>query len=211
MRGMSVITISNFFNMISRSFLENSEYIAQVAPNKQKQVAFKSPDIVVNFFNTGDKLQVSIIDASFGIPNTTAKLPDRTASTKELQKAVLDGTTIPIIALGNANSFVKNIQLQQISDATIKAVLIDRASTNSLFSPRKSIFPSEREKATPANPLTLPLQGSATVLGHPGWMPFKAFYLFSGIFIMDAIYIITKVTHKLSAEKFDTEIEFYYH
>jgi hypothetical protein len=71
--------------------------------------------------------------------------------------------------------------------------------------------PQTTDGVRTTTPLQVPLKGSMTVFGHTEWKPLKSFYLSSGMYIIDAVYKITRVTHTLGLEGFSTNIEFIYH
>jgi hypothetical protein len=93
----------------------------------------------------------------------------------------------------------------------MKAMFIARAAQGSPQDPRLSSLPSNTGDVKPVNAMTLPLKGTATVIGHVAWLPMRAFYLSTGLFMVDAVYKIHKVSHSLSLEGFETKIEFRWH
>lgn len=207
-KGQRVIYIKDLLNTLVADFIENEEYIKKAS--KSGGTDFNSPNICVSFTNIGDVLILMILDTKTGIPITTNEIPDGKSSIGEVEKAFAK-KDIPFISLSHMNSFIKNVSFSRVTDANIETVLIERALNNSYFSPRDPILNSELQKAQASTPLTLPLQGTATVLGHVAWKPFRAFYLSTGIFMIDAVYVIQKVTHTLSREGFETQIEFRWH
>jgi hypothetical protein len=209
--GQNTIYVKDLLNGLCREFVENEEYLRQ--SSRSQGLPFQQPDIAINFINTGDVLTLFIIDAKTGIPPTTNQIKgEKKLSLKDAQDKILNGTDIPIISLGNANSFIKNVTFSRIDDAYMETVLIERSLNNSYYTPRSNILNDQLQGAQATEtPLTLPLQGTARCIGHVGWMPFRAFYLSSGIFLIDAIYIIKKVTHTLSQEGFETQLEFFWH
>ncbi len=209
--GQNTIYVKDLLNGLCREFVENEEFLRQSSKSKGKP--FQQPDIAINFINTGDVLTLFIIDAKSGVPPTTNQIKDeKKLSLKDAQDKILNGTDIPIITLGHANSFIKNVTFSRIDDAYMESVLIERSLNNSYYTPRSNILNDQLQGAQATQtPLTLPLQGTAKCIGHVGWMPFRAFYLSSGIFLIDAIYIIKKVTHTLSIEGFETQLEFFWH
>jgi hypothetical protein len=207
-RGQTVPTLSLLLNMLVEKFVENEEYWKGLLGKDQD---WNHPDIVVNFFNNGKTLDLIFVDAKAGLPITTSRLPKGKAALKTIRDAVTAGTNLPVIELASARSFIKKISFSQVSDQYMKAALIERMAQNRIAGPRSTVAFSEKLQAQPITPLTLPLQGSAEILGHPGWKPMRAFYLYTGIFVMDAVYKIQKVSHKLSAEGFSTNIDFMWH
>lgn len=218
-KGQFIPTVGRLFNLIQGQFLENKEYWMGFPGNKEKDV-FDMPDIAINFTNHSitengkSKLVVDlqIIDIHEGIPLTVDKIRKKeTLTPAEFEKAILNGSDLPTVRLGHAGSFVKNISLAQMTDQNMKASLIARALENRISSVRSTKLPSDNLDASGVTPLTLPLKGTANVLGHIGWKPFRAFFLSAGIYTVSAVYKITKVTHKLNAEGFNTSIEFLHH
>lgn len=207
-KGQRTIYVKDLLNTLVSDFLGNDEYIKGASKTGGEE--FKSPNVVVNFTNIGDSLSLMIVDVNSGVPITTSELPLGKASSGEVERKFAE-KDIPVITLANMNSFIKTIGFQNITDANMETVLIERAMNNSYFSPRDPIFNSELQQAQNTTPLSLPLQGNATVLGHVAWKPFRAFYLSTGIFMVDAVYVIQKVTHVLSREGFETQLEFRYH
>jgi hypothetical protein len=209
--GQKTFYVKSLLNSLCAEFIENPEYIRQ-SSNSQAGT-FLEPDIIINFVNDGEVLYLHIADANSGIPPTSNQIKDlKKASSKEAQDKILNGVNIPIVSIGSANSYVKGVNFSRIDDANMEAVLIERSLNNSSATPRSGIFDSKLQTAQAVGtPLTLPLQGTARVIGHRAWKPFRAFYLSSGIFLIDAIYLIKKVTHVLSSEGFETQVEFIWH
>lgn len=208
----NALTISNLFSTIVREFLEDKEYwLSTLKNNKKEPVVFNDPDVVVLYINNGDKFYICIMDAKYGLPITTASLPKGKSSTAAAQKEVLKGTSIPIITYGKATSYIKNLTLSQTLTPEMKAVMIKRARDAPGASTRSSFPYDALNKSVPTSPLTLPLQGSLTVFGHIDWKPFRAFYLDVGIYIVNGIYKISKVTHVINSEGFETQVDFVAH
>ena len=208
--GERVMTVKNFLDLITNEFMENGSYWTSLLTATQKE-EFKMPDVAINFTNRrGNTVDLQIVDVNSGIPPTTSLFPSGVASSSLLEDEIRKNN-IPIVRLGHANSFIKNISLSQISDQYMKAAFIERMHRDRIESVRSSLLSRDSLETSGTNPITLPLRGTATVLGHTGWKPFRAFYLSTGINIVDAIYKITGVTHKLSSEGFETSIDFMYH
>jgi hypothetical protein len=95
----------------------------------------------------------------------------------------------------------------------MKALMIERMFNGSYLTMREgnNIVSAQTNNPVPAVVPVLPLQGSMSVIGHPGWMPFRAFFLSTGVFAIDAVYTIQKVKHTLSREGYQTEIDFFWH
>lgn len=206
------VTVSNFFSTIIREFLEDKGYwLSTLQNNKNKPVEFNNPDVVVLFINNGDKFYICLMDAKFGLPITTASLPKGKSSTVSAQKEVLKGTSIPVILYGKATSYIKNLTLSQTLTPEMKAGMIKRARDAPGASTRNPYPYDALNKSVPTSPLTLPLQGSLTVFGHIDWKPFRAFYLDVGIYVVNGIYKISKVTHVINSEGFESQIDFVAH
>jgi hypothetical protein len=185
----------------------------QLLPDRSKDFVF--PDLAINISNRneGGKIvkEISFIDISFGIPNTTSVLK-KVASPRpiDVENAVREAN-IPILRVGHANSFIKNISLSHITDENMRAALIERMHRDRLNNIRSRVPDSQGLQGEPTNPLILPLRGKMTVLGHINWKPFRSFYLDAGIYIVDGVYKILGVTHKLSAEGFESEVDIMFH
>lgn len=209
--GQRVVYLKSFLDNLVREFVENQEYMRKLSDSEGKE--FDQPNINVMFISLNDTVTLYITDLKSEIPPTMNQLKDiGKSSIQDAQDKTISGLDIPTISLSNATSFIKDITFSRIDDPSMETVLIERTRNNSIYSPRDFILESQMEGAQSSqNPLTLPLQGSMTSIGHVGWMPFRAFYLSTGIFLLDAIYKITKVTHNLSEEGFWTNIEFFWH
>jgi len=223
--GIHVPTIQFLLNTLQESFLENEDYFKSNLTQKPANAAtftpdvFNKPDVVSHFISRKEGgpdglivMELYIVDINSGLPITTAALANlNRASQADAEQAVAGATNFPIMRLGHANSFIKTITLTQISDQNMKAALIERMTRDRVVGPRSTITQKESQGAAPVTPLTLPLKGNASVVGHPGWKPFRAFYLSTGFFLIDGVYKITGVTQSLSAGEFNTDIEFMWH
>lgn len=217
--GQSAITIKVLLDELISVFIENKNYWLNqnTNPESTAEAEFHNdPDIVVNFSNNGEILQMSIIDAKANLPvPTVIALKGLTkASSKKAQDKILENfPDFPIVQLGHANSFVKKIKLGQVADPQMKALMIERMFNGSYLTRREADNTVNAQVNNPVSAVVpvLPLQGSMTVIGHPGWLPFRAFFLSTGVFAIDAIYKITKVKHTLSREGYQTEIDFFWH
>jgi hypothetical protein len=209
--GQRTVLIKDLLDSLCSIFIENETYMR--GSSKTEGNVFQKPEMSVNFVNSGDTLTLFIVDGKANVPPTTNQIKDlKKASLAEAQQKISNGTDIPIITLGNSNSFVKGVTFSRIDDAYMETVLIERAYDNSQFTARSGVPNSQLQNTQAAKtPLSLPLQGSAKVVGHVGWKRLSCFYLSTGIFLIDAIYTITKVTHTLSSENFETQIEFIWH
>lgn len=221
--GRYVPTIEFLLNTLQSAFLENKDYLQsdltpKVSGNAdQKPDTFNKPEVVSHFISRRDSngdlvMELYIVDIRSGLPITTFQLNSiKKTSSENAKKLVIGETDFPVVELGHANSFIKNISLTQVSDQYMKAALIARMTSDRMIGQRSKIAQKNRNTAAPVTPLQFPLQGSASVLGHPGWKPFRAFYLSSGFFLSDGVYKIQSVKHVLSPEGFNTEIEFLWH
>lgn len=209
--GYRTIYMKDLLDSLCSTFIENENYMRP--SSKSETAVFQKPEMSVNFINSGDILTLSIVDGKSGVPPTTNQIKDlKKASLADAQQKILNGTDIPIITLGHSNSFIKGVTFSRIDDAYMETVLIERAYDNSQFTPRSGVPNAALQSSQAAKtPLSLPLQGTAKVVGHVGWKRLSSFYLSTGIFLIDAIYTITKVTHTLSSENFETQIEFMWH
>ena len=174
---------------------------------------FIMPQIIYNFTNHREGsdliLELQILDSKSGFPETSRNLPSGKGSPNALEKNILAvAPNMPIIRMGHANAFIKSINFSQISDEYMKAVLISRM--------QQSAFDADGAAGTsnqvaPASPLQLPLQGTMEVVGQIDWKIFRAFYLDAGLFLINGVYKITSVVHKLSHSGYTTTIQFLYH
>lgn len=214
-KGQYVITIKHFLNFLNREFLENRQMWNNLLSKGEE---FLDPNMLITVTAKKTKiegkekgiLEVLFVDMRHGIPVTTSLMAKGTAPESKLEDAIRK-EGVPIIKLGHANSFIKEINISQIIDRYMKAALIERMNRNRVESVRSTKVRSSSLTSKPTNPLILPLQGSAKVLGHPAWKPFRAFFLSTGLYIVDAVYKITNVTHTLSQQGYDTTIDFIYH
>lgn len=218
-QGQAAITIKTLIDELISEFIENKNYWLDQNTNPESSAEpefHNDPDIVVNFSNNGEILQMSIIDAKANLPvPTIVALQGLTkASAKKAQDKILENfPDFPIVQLGHANSFIKKIKLGQVADPQMKALMIERMFKGSYLTRRESDNTVNAQTNNPVSAVVpvLPLQGSMSVIGHPGWLPFRAFFLSTGVFAIDAIYSITKVKHTLQREGYQTEIDFFWH
>jgi hypothetical protein len=216
--GERVISIQALLNYIAENFIDNKGYWEQTLGATGED--FVMPFPVYNFCNYRDNetnatvLVLQILDVNRNVPNTTGYYPSKEESLapenyveEKLKKSPY--SNLPIIRLGHAGSFIKTTSLTQILDEYMKATLIKR-----MYDAGASLInqttQEERNIAKASDPLVLPLQGTMEVLGHIKWRPFKCFYLDAGIYIVNGVYKIISVTHKLSHQGFSTSIEFMY-
>jgi hypothetical protein len=213
--GDIVMNVEKLINNVIYEFMENEEYWKKLLASGAN-VVFDKPDIAINFYGHRNRdgnayVDLYIVDAKAGVPPTLSRMPDGNGSQESIKNAVIEGTSIPVLSFGHANSFIKNISLTQFSDQYMKAALISKMSEERLSSVRSTVIPGLDLYATPIPPLTLPLRGTAEVLGCTEWKPFRSFFLSSGIFLVDGIYKIVSVKHSLSPSGFNTSIEFMWH
>lgn len=208
-QGVTCITVSELLSELI-SYATDETYLVKAYSSKDKKNN-NPPNIIVNFSNSKDKLTLSIFDVKCNLPITTNELPIGKSSSGEVEKKFTKDFNLPLISLGSANTFIKEISLSQVDDPQMKAVMIARAAQSAYQNPRDPEINANYIDTGPINPLTLPLQGSATMIGHVGWLPQRAFYLSTGLFMVDAVYIISKVSHTLSRDGFETKIDFRWH
>jgi len=219
--GEPVLTLKVFLELLMREYCQNEDYIVAISNVKPQEEEkdkagkvikaeedFNIPTMVMNFTNTGKKLLLSIFDAKSNLPVTTNKIKNIAKSSQSKIEDIFKDFNLATLSLGNANTFIKDINLSQESDAYMKAVFIVRAHQASSLTVGDPTLPSDVGVNEPTNAMTLPLRGSATVIGHPAWLPMRAFYLSTGLFMVDAVYIIHKVSHTLSRDGFETKIDF---
>lgn len=214
--GLPVITIGKFFTVLCSQFLENEDYWDKFLPKKTKE-EFSAPEVLVKFSNNGADAILHFLDVRGNVPNTLKDIIKIKKGEKEnlikefdKEKAVME-ENIPIFRIGHANSFIKNISMSHIMDGHMKATLIERMTNKNTVSQRDpSPQSSSREGVAEEvdSPFKLPLRGSATLIGHTEWKPFRYFYLAAGIYVINAIYVITGIQHKLSSEGYETTIDF---
>jgi hypothetical protein len=207
--GQLVPTLSVFLNYVEAEFLEDKNYWTWLLSPKEREI-YNHPNIKIHLENKGSELVLNIIDLKSDIPPTTGVLPIGKSPEAKVEKEVKD-LGIPIIRFGHANSFIKSLVLNQHADQAMKAALIERMWNSRIEGPRSLVPPAESRETTGTTPLTLPLKGTASVLGHVAWKPYRTFYLAGGIYVVNGFYKITGVTHKLSAAGFNTNIDFMYH
>lgn len=207
--GSRTISVKVLLEDLCRSFIQNDSYYLVKGEKQEKPVDFLLPDIVINFSNTNKILTLAFIDAKSNAPITSNEL-------KELQKtpsATIEDKFkgLAKLALGSANTFIKEINLSQISNEYVRSLYIVRSLQESYINARDPLAPLQYSNSVPVNPMTIPLEGSAKLVGHVAWLPIKCFYLSTGLFVLDAVYSIQSVSHTLSREGFETEIVFRWH
>jgi hypothetical protein len=211
--GQLVPTLKVFLDELIRVFLENEDIWKK---QEGEDIPFNKPEIIVYFTNNGSRAELHILDVKQGLPVTLSNVPDGKASVASVESDVINsaesGREISILRPGNAGSFIKKLSLSQISDQAMKAAFIARMHEDRLSGIRDASreTPTDAVKSKRVTPLTLPLQGSMSVLGHPEWKPFKAFYLSTGLFIVDGIYKVMGVTHTIGPGGFTTDLDLMY-
>ena len=215
-KGHIVLTVRALLNYLAQDCLENVEYWNNdLKVNKDGNVAnFVMPHIVFNFTNnkegTDQIVTLQILDINNGVPVTTTFMPDGVGPESAVEDALKAGPfkNIPRIRLGHAGSFIKNTSLTQISDSAMQATLIERMQRGKID---LLALPGQASVTKPVSPLILPLRGTMEVVGNIEWKPFRAFYLDVGVYLINAVYVILSVTHKLSHTGYSTSIDFIYH
>lgn len=213
-KGQIVITVQKMLNMLAKDFVENEELWKDQISQTDAEF-YNKPEIVINFTNRNGGTNRSVMevifhDAKQGIPATTSRLPKGKAPTEEAKKKVIEGTNLPVLKLGNANSFIRNLNLSQITNQAMRAVFLQRMSKDRLTTVRSAQPQSTALKAVPTSPLTLPLRGSIEVLGHPDWKVFRSLYLDASIFLIDGVYKIMEVEHVLNKDGYITRMVLLY-
>ncbi len=215
-RGQFVMTVQRLLNLLADEFIENEDIWKDALVDRVADI-YNKPEIVINFSNrngAGDKgvMEITFHDVKNGIPATTAQLPKGKAAEATAESAVVNSSSqpLPILRVGHANSFVKNLSMSQITNSSMKAVLIERMAKDRKITARSTKVQSKAIASVPTTPLTLPLRGSLRVVGHREWKPFRALYLSSGIFLVDGVYKIMEVSHNLSADGFTTDLVLMY-
>jgi len=200
-QGATCITISELLTELI-SYAEDEVYVVEEADSKSKDKEKISwPKLIANFSNSGTKLTLSIFDIKANLPITTNEMPTGKSSSGAVERTFTKDFNLPLMALGNANTFIKEISLSRVDDPQMEAVMISRAAAAAYQNPRDPVINGDYINTGPVNPLTLPLQGSSTMIGHVGWLPQRAFYLSTGLFMVDAVYIISSVQHSLSRDR----------
>ena len=214
--GILVPTIQRLLNLLANSFVGNEEVWKNKLDNRSAGT-YNAPEIVINFSNrgdaaTGEVMEVTFHDAKYGIPATTTKQPDGPASLENIKQAIVAASeyTLPILQIGHAKSFVKGLTMDQVTSPSMKAVLIERMYKNRQATARSTKVASQNLQATPVKPITLPLRGGITVIGHSEWKVFRSLYLEMGIFLVDGVYKTMEVTHTLEPGKYDTDLVLWY-
>jgi hypothetical protein len=201
------LTIQGLLNGLINKFLEEETYIRKNSSANDK-LEFNRPDVHFTFTCIGDTATISIVDVKSNLPITTSELPLGKASSGEVERRFIQDFKLPVLSLGSTNTFIKEISLNQTADNTMKAALITRAAQMAYQNPRDPEINANFGAAGSITPLTLPLEGSATLFGHVAWLPHRAFYLSTGLFMVDAVYAIKRVVHTLSSNGFETKVEF---
>jgi hypothetical protein len=211
-KGNPVLTIQKLLNNIIDKFFNNKQYWNHDLSAADLK-SFDMPQVVCTLINYREGkdviMELQIIDAKSGIPQTSKLMPTGPGPENAVeQKLKQVDPNLPILKLGSAGSFFKSVTFNQVSDEHMKAVLINRMQSTAIdFNiPVKSINQSK-----PQTPLQLPLKGTISVVGQVDWKPFRSFYLDAGLYLVNGVYKIQSVVHKLSHQGFDTTIEILYH
>jgi len=218
--GTEVLTFEALVTIIKKDFLHNVDYWRKVEKLNPAKNGVVTPTVEVLFHNyrKGDKKVADLVfvDAGRDIPITSSAIKGKTKmSQNDFEKAIVDlskNQKFPIIRVGHAHSFIKEISMTHVMDQYIKAAFIKKMADSAMIETREFIPPElEVDNDETGTPLTLPLEGTMTVLGHPEWRPFRAFLLSTGIFPIDGVYKITAVEHVLNVQGYTTSITFLYH
>lgn len=209
-------TFQWLFNTLIGEYINNSSYWDNF---KCRNEDFFMPTVVHRAINTieGNNknllVDVYLVDITRDLPITTVDLmpKDRSSQIDMLKSLKSKKPNFPIIKSGHANSFIKSISLTQMMDEYMRSVFIEKMYRSSHISPERSSTTNDAGLETIAQkPFVLPLRGEMELLGHIEWEPYKAFFLSTGIPLIDGVYKILSVTHKLSSEGFSTGISFIY-
>lgn len=229
-KGSTVPTIQGLIDVVIERFLNNEQYwrMLEGTLNKPYNGGINTPNIVMNFtnFTTSDSSQsggkqtyvdISIFDVKKDLPLTSKTIFNIAgskgfSSQQDFQDQCIGSpATIPVLKVGSANSFIKSINLSSNTDPQIKAAYIvsmsqNRGNTTREYIPPELIMNVDQT----AIPPILPIVGEMTLLGHVDWKINRAFFLSTGLYIIDAVYSILSVTHTLSRDGFETKISFIY-
>jgi len=211
--GQKSITVAVLFDLLC-SYITDMSYWGDVV--KTEEASFLVPMPIVHFSNRivteNSKpkrlIEIFFIDSKSDVALTSKEL----ANSKNMNeiKESIKSQGIPLLKLGSANSFIKNINLTHIVDETMKASLINRMCDNRSSSEREALVLGKSIEVPIITPLQLPLKGEMVVLGHPEWRPFRSFFLSTGIYLIDAVYLVSSITHNLSIDGFRTTVGFIY-
>ena len=220
--GTEVLTIEGLFAILINEFFHNEAYW-RILESIDEGISLPHIYLGVNNYvvkqnNQPDKrfMDISLIDINRDVPMTSGIIEDLIDNKKSTvndfeNKVKSKAPTIPIIKLGHGNSFIREINMQNVTDEYIKAALIKRMADNSSIYTRAFIPPGFQNAIEGTNiktPLQLPLQGTMTTLGCVEWKPFRAFCLISGIYVIDALYKILDTEHTINNQGFQTTIRF---
>jgi len=203
-QNLNTISINNLINHLIGTHIRSNDEILRYGIKKDQE--FKEPNVSVSCATLNGIMTIFFVDALSEIPISTSILPKQEKSSADVLKTV-ESKSLPILSLGSVNSFIKTISFSRVTDPNIEAVLLERAYRSGLFGVRDGQVNQDKDISNGTTPLTLPLQGSVKVLGHTAWLPYKAFFLSTGLFFVDAIYTIQKVTHTLDRSGFETTME----
>ena len=218
--GTEVLTVEGLFTILISDFLHDDGYWKKLESTSDG-VRLPQVYLAVNNYVVNGKRQmdISLVDINRDVPITSRIIEDMVRSGKssvaDFERAIKDkAKNIPIVKLGHSNSFIRELKLNNVMDEYLKAVLIKRmADSSSTYS--RSFTPAGLQNALNGadtkTPLSLPLQGSMTVLGSVDWKPFRSFGLISNIFVVDAIYSIMSVEHTINPGGFSTTLTILYH
>ncbi len=214
--GGKVPSMRAVINMLIGQYLNNQMYWTNnlLPPNSENaKIPICRFNVVTHKVGDRNVVQMCLLDERKDVPNTQQQvraLGQDLATEAQLDQAISRGN-IPVIRLGHANSFVREMHLQHIADATMQTIFLNRSLSNTSFSARVPVTDDKKIKSQKTTPFILPLQGDLEVIGHVEWQPMRFFYLKSGIYLIDAVYQINRVEHTLDATGFHTTVGFTYH
>ncbi len=216
-QNQPVPSVQFVFERLVSDFLSDANYWRENLISSDDQDAIDMPSVTCQVTSHVTNLdtevvQITFFDVNQNIPLTQLKmrdLPNQFSEQQQIDACVRNPPVIPILRLGHANSFVKSISMESFGDPTYKAMLMNRNIT--VISERQSIVAGATSPPPVTDPPFIPFKGSLDVVGHVSWKPSRFFYLASGIFFIDGVYVITKVNHQLDASGFRTHIEIMRH
>lgn len=211
-----VLTAGDFIDILTNHFLkEETYYVAKL--DKEKRKSFSMPDIMwqvdVSFDSIKEDaksyLNIYLFDSGVNVPDIfdINKNLGETASQDKIEQDVRS-KSIPVIKYGHTNSYMSNLRLGTNMDPAMRSIYMSRIYNKVIGNPRDTELKDDQYKEVDSTPITLPLQGSVTVVGSTEWKPYKAVFLSNGVYLFDNIYKITSVTHRIDDKGFDTDLEF---
>lgn len=214
--GIRVPSIQWLINTLGSRFLRNDSYWRGTLCAGVTQIDTPKVNVLITAHQIQGReiIQLSFVDTNQGVPLTQKLLKEagqQLWTQQAQQNTVLNNQNIPVIRIGHANAFVKSISLSHHNDPALRAVLIKRLTEEQVTNQRQSITRNTRRPAQEKNSLYLPLTGEMELVGHVDWKPSRYFYLNSGVYFIDGMYVITAVSHHLDAAGYTTQISFVRH